>query len=321
VLLSKVENGTQPSNKRDTATNAVIFQIGMNSSYAIRKYGALEYLHHLDSLDNRPILSYLPIMKLLVCGGRDFDDVEFIVSRLNRLYKNRPITELIHGAAKGADTISGLWAEEMGIPVRVFPADWKTHGRGAGHIRNHQMLNESRPDALFAFPGGKGTANMIEQAEKKLPEVWVSNWLFFEKKDNPQSRFLSNFATGYQFTDDDGITWSTTEHYYQAMKSPLESEQDYVREAPTPGIAKKRGRQITCYRDWDRRKDDVMRRALAYKFAPGTRAAQLLLDTHMDYLVEYAPWGDTYWGVDANKEGLNMLGKLLMERRDLLPLN
>lgn len=259
-------------------------------------------------------------MKLLICGGRDFDDVEFIITQLGRLHQNRQITELIHGAAKGADTICSLWAKEMDIPVRPFPADWKTHPRAAGPIRNQQMLTEGKPDALFAFPGGKGTADMVNRSKKVLPEVWVSDWLFFKKED-PASWFLSNFASGFQFEDDDGITWDTSEHYYQAMKSPIEADREYVRNADTPGMAKRRGKEITCYRDWDKRKNDVMREALKFKFASGSRAAQLLLDTGIDYLVEYAPWGDTYWGVDKNKIGKNTLGKLLMERRDQLPLN
>jgi len=91
-----------------------------------------------------------------------------------------------------------------------------------------------------------------------------------------------------------------------------------VQEARTAAQAKKRGREINIYDDWDARKDDVMRKALAYKFAPGTEAAELLLATNMDYLVEYAPWGDVYWGVDKHYKGKNMLGKLLMERRQQL---
>jgi len=45
-----------------------------------------------------------------------------------------------------------------------FPADWSRHGKSAGPIRNRQMLIEGRPDIVVAFPGGKGTANMIKQA-------------------------------------------------------------------------------------------------------------------------------------------------------------
>jgi len=43
-----------------------------------------------------------------------------------------------------------------------------------------------------------------------------------------------------------------------------------------------------------------------------------LQETEVQYLIEYAPWGDTYWGVDRSHKGLNRLGVLLMKRRDEL---
>lgn len=267
-------------------------------------------------------------MKLLVSGGRTFDDVEFIVTHLCRLHKNRPITKLIHGAAIGVDTICGLWAEEMGIPVDAYPItpkDWSTYGKKAGPIRNKQMLTEGKPDFLFAFPGNNGTANMVKQAQGVVNDIWISRWLLFAKED-AKTGFLSNFATGFDFVDEYGIRWDTSEHYYQAMKSPIAADREYVRNANTPATAKRRGNEIKCYSDWETKRLDVMRQALAYKFALGTKAAQLLLDTDIDYLVEYAPWGDTYWGVmkadtKSGYTGKNMLGKLLMEQRDLLPKN
>jgi predicted NAD-dependent protein-ADP-ribosyltransferase YbiA (DUF1768 family) len=58
-----------------------------------------------------------------------------------------------------------------------------------------------------------------------------------------------------------------------------------------------------------------MRTALKLKFNPGSEAARLLVETGWDYLVEYAPWGDTFWGVDRDHLGQNWLGRLIMERR------
>ena len=57
------------------------------------------------------------------------------------------------------------FAEWQGIPVKTFEADWDRHGKAAGPIRNKQMLDEGKPDLVVAFEGGKGTANMIAQAE------------------------------------------------------------------------------------------------------------------------------------------------------------
>jgi ribA/ribD-fused uncharacterized protein len=261
-------------------------------------------------------------MRLLVSGGRDFDDVDFIVKHLNRLHKSRTITSVVHGAARGVDTICGFWAYEIdGIEPIAVPAEWHdkigNFDRGAGHKRNQRMLDEFRPNALFAFPGGKGTADMVFRASKVLPEVWQSTWIYF-KKESPDHGFMSNFANGFEFTDADGIEWSTSEHYYQAMKSNIESEQEYVRGAPDAYHAKKRGGEINITQDWSHRKIHVMRQVLEYKFASGTEAAGLLNETGIDYLVEWAPWGDTFWGVDGNKHGQNWLGRLLIEQRDKL---
>ena len=258
-------------------------------------------------------------MRLLVTGGRDFDDVEFVVTHLTRLAGVRDISCVIHGAARGVDTVAAFWADEMGIPHIPCRAEWRDDGpRKAGPIRNQYMLDTYYPDACFAFPGGTGTADMVERAEKTLSEVWVSKKNYFSSRD-PEFRFLSNFAIGFGFYDDDGIWWDTTEHYYQAMKSTIAEEREYVRVSTSPGQAKRRGqKEINVTHDWPERKFDVMRRAVGYKFAPETEAAGLLQCTGIDYLIEYAPWGDTVWGVDRNHQGLNWLGRILMEQRDKL---
>lgn len=74
-------------------------------------------------------------------------------------------TLVIHGGAAGADSLAGAVAAEMHIPTIVFPADWRAHGKSAGPKRNQQMLVEGRPDAVLAFPGGRGTADMVNRAK------------------------------------------------------------------------------------------------------------------------------------------------------------
>ena len=109
-------------------------------------------------------------MRVLVCGGRDFSDRE-LISRTLAPYKPTPVNsvcehKLILGGATGADSLAYEWAEVFGVPFRLFPADWKTHGRAAGPIRNQRMLDEGKPDLVIAFPGGKGTADMVRRARK-----------------------------------------------------------------------------------------------------------------------------------------------------------
>ncbi len=103
-------------------------------------------------------------MRVLVCGSRHFNDYELLSSVLSEI----SISVLIHGAARGADTLAGRFAEERGIPVESFPADWNAFGKAAGPIRNGQMLRDGQPELVVAFrhSSSRGTQNMIDQATK-----------------------------------------------------------------------------------------------------------------------------------------------------------
>lgn len=110
-------------------------------------------------------------LRVIVCGGRDYAEREALGATMDRLHRLRHLIEVIEGGACGADTMAGEWADSRGIKRTTIPADWKQYGRKAGPIRNLQML-ELRPDGVVAFPGGRGTANMIAQARKNRVRVW-----------------------------------------------------------------------------------------------------------------------------------------------------
>lgn len=104
-------------------------------------------------------------MRVLVCGGRKFNDALTLGSWLGGIHKDHTIALLIEGGASGADTMARLFAEWAGIPVRTFHADWSRFGASAGPRRNQQMLDEGKPDLVIAFAGGRGTADMVTQAK------------------------------------------------------------------------------------------------------------------------------------------------------------
>lgn len=103
-------------------------------------------------------------MRVLVCGGRDFNDALTLGSWLGGIHKQHGISLLIEGGARGADFMARKFAEWQGIPTKTFEADWEGDGRAAGPLRNKRMLDEGKPDLVVAFDGGKGTANMVKQA-------------------------------------------------------------------------------------------------------------------------------------------------------------
>lgn len=109
-------------------------------------------------------------MIYLVTGGRDFTDKDFVFNSLDKIHSERPCTFLIHGDASGVDTLCGLWAKNNNIGVKACPAEWNVYGKTAGIIRNSQMLHLN-PDVLIAFPGNKGTRDMVRKAINKGIEI------------------------------------------------------------------------------------------------------------------------------------------------------
>lgn len=102
-------------------------------------------------------------MRVLVTGGRDFNDPDLLNNALDQLHQQHHFTTLVHGDAKGADRLAHQWATNNNVPTEPHPANWKKHGKAAGPIRNREML-DTKPELVVAFPGGKGTADMTRQA-------------------------------------------------------------------------------------------------------------------------------------------------------------
>lgn len=103
--------------------------------------------------------------RLIVCGGRDFHDYDRLASVMDRLQAIRPISMVFHGNARGADLLADRWCRERGVRVHPVPAEWSKHGRAAGPKRNQAMLGHGI-DLVVAFPGGRGTEDMVKRAHK-----------------------------------------------------------------------------------------------------------------------------------------------------------
>jgi hypothetical protein len=108
--------------------------------------------------------------RILVCGGREYNDRERVRNILDAVLEGirsaGKDAVIIHGNARGADLLADQYAREKSLKVLSFPADWNTYGTRAGPIRNKQMLDEGKPDAVIAFPGGTGTRNMVILAKR-----------------------------------------------------------------------------------------------------------------------------------------------------------
>lgn len=132
---------------------------------------------------------------------------------------------------------------------------------------------------------------------------------------NGKYRFLSNFAPAKVILDE--VEYPTTEHAYQAAKTLDASDRRKIRNAETPGEAKKLGRKLKVRPDWDKVKFDIMEDLVRQKFTKHDDLKRALLNTEDFYIEESNHWQDVYWGV-CNGKGENHLGKIIMKIREEL---
>lgn len=102
-----------------------------------------------------------PDQVVLVCGGRDFRDRDLLYMILD----GTEIDCVVHGGADGADRMAGEWAIARSKPEIIVPAQWSNFNKNAGPTRNSWMLRFTKVNHVIAFPGGRGTLNMIKQTE------------------------------------------------------------------------------------------------------------------------------------------------------------
>ena len=129
-------------------------------------------------LSDKYLPNYLDAYKVIIVGGRDFDDYEYMSTKLNELFKdqnmfNNKAIKVISGMAKGADTLGIRYADEHKLTKILFPANWKVYPRIAGFLRNYDMLSIATHLITFWDGESSGTKHMIEIAQMKGIPVWV----------------------------------------------------------------------------------------------------------------------------------------------------
>ena len=128
-----------------------------------------------------------------------------------------------------------------------------------------------------------------------------------------KNRYLSNFYEAP--IDYNGLTYKNNEAAFQAQKVLDEKTREQFTELP-PNLAKKLGRKVELREDWEDVKVDIMKDICRTKFETHPSLMDRLLSTGDRTLIEGNDWNDTFWGVDDDNGGENMLGKLLMELRE-----
>lgn len=109
-------------------------------------------------------------VRVAIVGSRGFADLQQ-VRRLIWSLANRGSVEIVSGGARGVDEEARRMAEVHHMPYTEFPADWATHGKRAGFVRNQQIVDYA--DRIVAFwdgesPGTKSTIDLALKARKPV---------------------------------------------------------------------------------------------------------------------------------------------------------
>lgn len=117
-------------------------------------------------------------MRILITGSRSWTDRaairQAIVAWGQSVGAHPQQVTIVHGGAPGADILAADVALEFGCPSEEHRADWHTHGKAAGPIRNAEMVALGAT-ACLAFPIGAspGTRGCMRLAEAAGIPVYV----------------------------------------------------------------------------------------------------------------------------------------------------
>jgi hypothetical protein len=113
--------------------------------------------------------------KLIIAGSRTINVTPHFITTIMEQFQIKIPLEIVSGGAWGIDNSGEKWANTFylsKIKLSRFPADWETHGKAAGRIRNKQMADYS--DALLLIWDGvsKGSSNMRQEMLKLNKPVY-----------------------------------------------------------------------------------------------------------------------------------------------------
>ncbi len=182
------KNMSQMSSLLGQAINSIIdvkeesdldsFLAGNNVSFSANEIKGLDdfelicFLVIKDSEELRNKKNY----RLVVAGSRNFNDYSLLCTTLNEVVgelKSEYNVTIVSGTANGADKLGEKYAEKHGLKIERHPANWGRYGRGAGPIRNAEMVKESDGVVVFWNGESSGAKNIIDcaKAENHLLKV------------------------------------------------------------------------------------------------------------------------------------------------------
>ncbi len=123
-------------------------------------------------------------MKLAVIGSRTFDDYKILCVVIDQLKEVFPISTIVTGGAKGADSLAEKYAYHNKLALEIYKPDWEQYGKSAGFIRNSTIWDNSDMGIAFWDGMSKGTAHSFNIAKKQNKKLYIFNYVKFDLYEN-----------------------------------------------------------------------------------------------------------------------------------------
>ncbi len=113
------------------------------------------------------------MMRLIIAGSRGFADENLLWDVMYEWLGNDRPEVVISGTARGADSMGESWAENKGVKVERYPAEWDKYGKSAGYRRNELMARKASHLLVFWDGWSRGAKHMIDIGEREGLNVKV----------------------------------------------------------------------------------------------------------------------------------------------------
>ncbi len=243
---------------------------------------------------------------MILAGSRYITNKNLHLSGL--IHFNKPYSRSFEfELPEGTEVIVSIWQEAYDEFIQAF---LKTPETYEASIVGEEFLNSPYYDS-YSF--------LIEREIFSMSCNDLTNFseAIYFYSPNEENGYLSNFSShGIEIKD---VYYPTVEHYFQSQKFEDEVYQRKIIEAESPKKASELGRtrKINIRKDWEEIKNTLMKKAVRRKFETHRSIKDKLIDTADRMLIENSPY-DNYWGIGSSGNGLNQLGTILMQVRQIL---
>jgi hypothetical protein len=115
-------------------------------------------------------------MNISITGSRSINDYNWFHLQLSTIINEYSDITFISGGAKGIDSLIKKYCIDNNIILKEILPEWEKFGRGAGVVRNKEIIEESDLNIIFWDGESKGSKFNIDYCRKNNKKYILVNF-------------------------------------------------------------------------------------------------------------------------------------------------